>query len=62
MPDSHSWLTSPSGLQIELPECGLCSNRMKLTRISPGPPGFDLRNFECIVCDRTVTMTVELPK
>lgn len=32
---------------------------MHLTRIVPGPPGFDLRNFECAKCDQFKTVTVE---
>jgi hypothetical protein len=31
---------------------------MSLARIMPGPKGFDLRNFECALCDSVVTLTV----
>jgi hypothetical protein len=31
---------------------------MDLARIVPGPPGFDLRDFECEKCDQVVTKTV----
>lgn len=31
---------------------------MNLARIMPGPPGFDLRNFECDKCDQVTTLTV----
>jgi len=31
---------------------------MSLARIMPGPPGFDLRNFECAKCNQFLTLTV----
>jgi hypothetical protein len=46
-------------LPIERPHCSKCQNRMKLTRIMPGPKGYDLRNFECVKCDNFfITATV----
>jgi hypothetical protein len=31
-----------------------------LARITPGPNGFDIRTFECPVCDHVHQMVVEL--
>ena len=42
----------------ERPRCPKCTNRMSLARIMPGPPGFDLRNFECEKCIHVITVTV----
>ena len=58
MPESR-FRADPSLLPIERPRCPKCQNRMHLTRIVPGPPGFDLRNFECAKCDQFKTVTVE---
>jgi hypothetical protein len=33
---------------------------MRLVRIMPGPKGFDLRTFECDMCEHVTTMSVEL--
>ena len=35
---------------IVWPECPTCSAQMYLTRIEPEKPGFDLRTFECPMC------------
>ena len=35
---------------IERPRCLRCTSRMLLTRISPGPVGFEHRRFECVRC------------
>jgi hypothetical protein len=50
MPEAYSNNTGPSLTTIERPRCPKCQNRMMLARIMPGPPGFDLRNFECAKC------------
>jgi hypothetical protein len=33
---------------------------MMLARIMPGPPGFDIRNFECDNCDHVLTLSVAI--
>jgi hypothetical protein len=38
--------------------CTKCDAEMRLTRIAPTEPGFDLRTFECSICgnvDRYIT-------
>jgi hypothetical protein len=48
--------SSPSS--IECPRCPHCQGRMTLAAISPAPPGYDLRTFECAKCDRISTKLV----
>ena len=40
---------------IERPRCPHCQLRMTLTGISPAPPGYDVRTFECAKCERIST-------
>jgi hypothetical protein len=35
---------------IERPPCPKCDGQMLFTGMVLGPPGFDLRSFECIAC------------
>jgi hypothetical protein len=58
MPDSHSSPTGSSPSAIECPRCPHCQARMMLESISPAPPGYDLRTFECTKCDRISTKLV----
>ena len=37
--------------EIGVLACAKCGNPMRLSRIEPGEPGFDLRTFECKKCD-----------
>ena len=37
----------------ERPMCPVCKHRMGLARISAGPPGVEMRTFECATCHRT---------
>ena len=41
----------PSLRSIERPRCSHCMSRMMLARISPGPMGFEHRQFECSKCN-----------
>ena len=42
---------------IERPRCPDCrQNRMLLSKLEAGPPGFDYRTFECQKCGRVETM------
>jgi hypothetical protein len=44
-------LSSARLLEIEHPRClGCLRSRMVLCAIAPGPPGFDIRTFECPKC------------
>jgi hypothetical protein len=43
---------------IERPRCLHCETRMRLARTSPGPPGFDLRRFECAKCNQVTRKLV----
>lgn len=36
--------------EIGIFPCRTCSKPMRLSRIDPGEPGFDLRTFECTEC------------
>jgi hypothetical protein len=36
---------------IELPPCPKCDGQMLFTGMVVGPPGFDIRSFECIACN-----------
>jgi DNA-directed RNA polymerase subunit RPC12/RpoP len=43
--------SGPSLTSIERPRCSHCTSRMMLARISPGPMGFEYRQFECPKCN-----------
>ena len=44
---------------IERPRCPTCQqNRMLLSKLEAGPPGFDYRTFECQKCGRVETTVV----
>ncbi len=44
---------------IERPRCLGCNqNRMLLSKLESGPPGFDNRTFECQKCGRVQTIVV----
>jgi hypothetical protein len=50
---------APSLSAIERPYCPKCLQwRMALVRITPAPPGRELRTFECSKCDRTHDVVV----
>jgi hypothetical protein len=36
---------------IELPPCPKCDGQMLFTGMVLGPPGFDIRSFECNACN-----------
>lgn len=58
MPDFHTHQSEPSISTIERPYCPKCKSRMTLARISPGPPGFDHRTFECAKCNNVENVIV----
>jgi hypothetical protein len=44
---------------IERPRCPSCNqNRMLLSKLEPGPSGYDCRTFECQKCGRVQTTVV----
>jgi len=48
----------PTLTPIERPRCPKCQNRMMLARIMNGPPGYDLRRFECAKCTYVETKMI----
>jgi hypothetical protein len=58
MPESRSHTSGPSLTAIERPRCPRCQTRMNLARITPGPKGYDFRNFECGECDYVETRMI----
>jgi hypothetical protein len=40
------------------PDCPQCAAQMYLARIVPEKPGFDLRTFECPLCEHSETIVV----
>jgi hypothetical protein len=57
MPQSHM-RPEPSLIPVERPRCPRCQNRMMFAFIMPGPPGYDVRNFECVKCDHIETRMI----
>jgi hypothetical protein len=46
------FLPDRTNVQLQRPRCPICDVHMMLARITPARVGFDLRTFECAVCDR----------
>jgi hypothetical protein len=42
------------------PLCSKCATMTMLARITPGPSGFDIRTFECPVCNNVHQLVVAL--
>ena len=42
------------------PTCPKCKSMTMLARITPGTSGFDIRTFECLVCEEVLQRVVEL--
>jgi hypothetical protein len=57
MPQSHT-RPEPSLIPIERPRCPRCQSRMRFDSITPGPPGYDCRSFECAKCDHVETRMI----
>jgi hypothetical protein len=47
-------------MTIQRPLCPKCQATTKLARITPGSSGFDIRTFECPVCDIVHQLVVQL--
>jgi hypothetical protein len=45
-------------LAIQRLRCPKCRTRMMLSRISPGPAGFELRTFDCAKCDHVEKIAI----
>ena len=57
---SMSKFSKPPPLSgIELPRCPKCHLKMRLARITPGVPGFEVRSFECPHCEHALIQRVE---
>ena len=50
MSQTLTWF-DPSLAVIERPACPNCHGPMMFTGIASGPAGFDLRTFECVMCN-----------
>ena len=48
----------PELLPTQRPRCPKCQTRMITTRVSPGPEGFERRQFECLKCGQSETQVV----
>ena len=44
---------------IARPECPTCTAHMYLARIEPEKPGYDLRTFECPMCQHVERAVVQ---
>lgn len=42
------------------PLCPTCQTRTVLTRITPGPIGFDIQTFECLACKHIHQIVADL--
>jgi hypothetical protein len=58
MPLARSHWSSPALATIERPHCPSCETRMNLSRITPGPQGYDFRNFACERCGQVETRMI----
>jgi hypothetical protein len=45
-------------LAIQRLRCPKCQTRMMLSRISPGPTGFELRTFDCSNCEHVEKIAI----
>jgi hypothetical protein len=43
---------------LERPPCPKCDGQMIFRGMVLGPPGFDLRTFECFACDYAETVVI----
>jgi hypothetical protein len=50
-----TWPTTP----FDRARCPKCDQRMVLESIEPGPPGHDLRTFECPSCQQVETVLIQ---
>jgi transposase-like protein len=51
MPGSHALFPGPPLGAIDRPRCPHCQTRTMLSRIAPGPAGYQLHAFACPKCD-----------
>jgi hypothetical protein len=49
-----------SRAEIGIIACPCCSEPMRLSCITPGLEGYDLRTFDCEKCDRSKTFVVQI--
>jgi hypothetical protein len=48
----------PCHTAIERLPCTKCDGQMMFTGITSGPPGFDIRTFECTACNFVETVAI----
>jgi len=53
-----SKFNKPPLSEIDLPRCPKCHLKMRLARITPGVPGFEVRSFECPHCEHALIQRV----
>jgi hypothetical protein len=49
----------PSLAVIERPPCPNCKGPLMFTGIASGPAGFDLRTFQCVMCNYSEEIAVK---
>jgi transposase len=54
-PKKHSFVAFSA---VESQRCPRCHTKMKLARITPGIPGFEIRSFECPECEHAIAQRV----
>jgi len=57
MPETYSSSRAPLNAG-DRPHCSKCGAGMTPILIARGPPGFDIRTFECANCDHAHIVTV----
>ena len=46
--------------EIGILACSKCGNPMRLSRIEPAAPGYDVRTYECARCDSSERFSVAI--
>jgi hypothetical protein len=59
MPTTHSDVLF-SRAETGIIPCPRCSEPMRLTCITPAAEGYDLRTFDCEMCDRSKSFVVKI--
>jgi hypothetical protein len=49
-----------SRAEIGILACSKCANPMRLSRIEPAAPAFDVRIFECATCNTSESFVVRI--
>jgi hypothetical protein len=49
-----------SRAEIGILACSRCAKPMRLCRVEPGAPGYDVRIFECAACNTSQSFVVRI--